>query len=280
MERLESIVVAHDLSKGADRALARGLQLAGRNGRVCLVHVIARNEDPPAARRELDVRLSSDSGWTPSDCRVAVVETGDPIEVVSRQSRSCRAQLVVLGMHRKRGLLDLVSTITSVRIVQNARIPVLIAVRGLARPYKRVLVAVDEGECAAEALRAAVAWFADAAILAVHAFELPKEQTLDPTSIENIDRSRRLWMTYFLRRSLEDGEALAFEAIEQVLIHGPPIVAIRAAALEKQADLVVLGTHARPVLSGLFLGSVARSLLSDPPTDLLVVPPPDDRSSQ
>jgi nucleotide-binding universal stress UspA family protein len=59
--------------------------------------------------------------------------------------------------------------------------------------------------------------------------------------------------------------------VSTALRNGAPVDAIEAVALERAADLVVVGSRGRGELSGTFLGSVSRALARGAPAPVLVV---------
>ena len=55
------------------------------------------------------------------------------------------------------------------------------------------------------------------------------------------------------------------------MLFGTPYEAIVEAALENNADLVILGTHGRKGVSRFFLGSVASRVISTAPCPVMTV---------
>jgi nucleotide-binding universal stress UspA family protein len=73
------------------------------------------------------------------------------------------------------------------------------------------------------------------------------------------------------------GDAVAIAGISDARVHyeagaGQPAEAILETAVALSADLIVVGTQARPGLDGVVLGSVADTLLRRAPCDILTVP--------
>lgn len=59
--------------------------------------------------------------------------------------------------------------------------------------------------------------------------------------------------------------------VATTLRHGPPAEAAEAVALERAAELIVMGSRGLGQLSGTLLGSVSRTVARDAPTSVLVV---------
>ena len=85
------------------------------------------------------------------------------------------------------------------------------------------------------------------------------------------------------RKQIEDPIKKEFEAwantlpvelrrARRVLREGGPVQVLDELALTKRVDLLALGQHSRSGFVEAFLGSTARELMSNPPTDLLLTP--------
>lgn len=61
--------------------------------------------------------------------------------------------------------------------------------------------------------------------------------------------------------------------IERHIVAGSPITEIARFAKEKDADLIVVGTHGRTGLARMLMGSTAEGLLREAPCQVLVVKP-------
>jgi nucleotide-binding universal stress UspA family protein len=61
--------------------------------------------------------------------------------------------------------------------------------------------------------------------------------------------------------------------IERDVVIGTPAKAIARFAREKEADMIVVGTHGRTGLARVLMGSTAESLLREAPCQVLVVKP-------
>jgi nucleotide-binding universal stress UspA family protein len=265
------ILVGHDLSERADRALARALQLACNPADVTVVHVADRQDGVTDAQGRLVARIATLEGPGIADQPELRVKVGDAAEVLAIEATASDADLLVLGLHTKLGLLDLVMGTTSARTIQGARVPVLVAVTTPPDPYKRVLVGIDCAETSASALRFAATWFHSADIAVLHDLKLRRGMP-GPITQGDLDDSRLRWMKDFVERTVTDAGARTIPSSACLLKHGPPDDAIRTTVTQQRADLIVVGTHSRPPLAQALLGSVTRNLLSAPPCDVLVVP--------
>jgi nucleotide-binding universal stress UspA family protein len=149
------------------------------------------------------------------------------------------------------------------------------------QPIHRILVATDFSPCARAALDMAVDLAAakHASILLLHVYELPTYAlpdgsilNLDGMAIERIDRAVDEQLQAERQRVAKSGIAIAVERAD-----GHPADTIARLALEKEIDLVVMGTHGRSGLKRLLLGSVAERVLRTASCPVLVVRERDER---
>jgi universal stress protein E len=144
------ILAATDLSTRSHRALRRaGLLAQANDAELTLVHVV--DDDQPADLVEIEIReveriLTEQIGAVTElngvHCRPAVI-AGDAFNGVLRTAESTRADLIVMGAHRKQLLLDIFVGTTIERVIRMGRYPVLMVNDTVERPYETALAAVD-----------------------------------------------------------------------------------------------------------------------------------------
>lgn len=273
-----------------DPALAAAIHLAGRTGAALhLVHVYAVDADdeagwdpefwtmasagpdthPARLQTRLEAHARALSAWGRTEC---VALAGDAAEVLTGYAAAVRADLLVLAPTRRPGAAGAVLGTTASRVLRASAVPVLVLREALAdRPAHRVLLPTDLSEHSARALPLAREL---AALLALpgQAVTLPlfvQAQDLDtgaPAAAAEI-RCAEEDLQEFL------GSIAAMDGLEGTVRLGSPANEILAAAREWDADLVILGTHARRGLPRFFLGSVAETVLRKAPSSALVIPP-------
>ncbi len=262
-----AIIAASDLTGRSREVAGRAAALASRLGaRVILVHFVG----PGAAPRQIDTAraaLTAARGDAAAELRIL---TGAPETGIAALCRDEGAELVVLGLHRRRPVLDILRLTTMERIVLGAPVPVLIAHIPAGRPYRTVLSSTDFAPACAAALASAARIAApDAEFHAIHALQLPLRDKFSATDVEH---SRAMTTAQALRT--------AFLAIPGVPagLHRPEIVPggvheVLSFRLEElQPDLLAIGTHSGR--DPATLGNYARDLMRQPPADVLVAKPP------
>lgn len=282
------LLCATDLSSRSDRAMRRAAVLA-REAEAELVLLSVVDDDQPevlvaSERREVTLLLAEQARAMPEMQGLKPrlrVETGDAFDAIIRVAEDEAADLVVMGEHRKRLLLDMLIGTTIERVMRLGSRPVLMVNRPAERPYRRVLAAMDMSEPSAQALRAAVRLgFAGRGELTVfHAFQQPGRgnMVLADLSVEAIQghvaataaQTRGEIGKYLRRTDLNFGSRLPHIVLEE----GAPAEALRRAVDRLSPDLVVIGTRGHGAIGRLFLGSLAEEALRTLDCDVLAVPP-------
>jgi nucleotide-binding universal stress UspA family protein len=220
--------------------------------------------------RDVDARLAQfvKAVAAPGQIVTSAAVAGDPQEVLLGLAEELDAGLVVLGLHRKRPLLDLVRDSTMVRIVRASRRPVLL-VKDLAnQDYAKVLVPVSFSPACAAALRTARTIAPNAEMRSFHAVPVPfagltgdgPGSALAKDLCAEAAQERDLWLAGL-------GLEGALPEIE-IISGGRSVTLERLAAIKP--DLVVVGAHTRSGFLPNVLGSFVTDLIHSPPCDLLV----------
>lgn len=279
---MRNILTAVDLSERSDHALERALALVRQfEAELGVLHVID-DELPPqvietlraAAKDKLESRLAD----LPEEAagRVTLhIEAGDPVERIIEAAWSGHADLIVIGLHRRRWLRDFVLGATLDRLLRLCDRPVLVVREATTTPYQRVLVAVDFSAGSRRAYEAGVQLAPEARFQLVHAFETPFSSFLtSPESHRAAAAEHARELERMVEQQLESLAATQPGGVskpELVLARGEPTSVVLDQIAKQHPDLLALGTHGRTGIARAVLGSVARTLLQDPPCDVLAV---------
>ena len=280
------ILAATDFSTRSHRALRRaGLLAQTRGAELALVHVV--DDDHPndlveIERREAEQILAEQIGamseLRDAKCRPMVV-AGDPFDGILRTAGSIKADLIVMGAHRKQLLRDIFVGTTIERVIRTGQYPVLMVNNEVRQPYENSVAAVDMSEPSANAIKAARAMglIGDRGITLLHAFfPLGKGKTsvaaTDRTAIDKYVAGER-------DRAVDD--LVAFLAVNGLggpefslrVEEGGAFEVISRAVEEMMPDLLIIGTHGRSWLLKVLLGSVTEEALRCLDVDILAVPP-------
>ncbi|PSN06241.1 universal stress protein [filamentous cyanobacterium CCT1] len=157
--------------------------------------------------------------------------------------------------------------------------------------FKRILVAIDQSVGSQQAFNAGLelTQALSAELLLVHALDVfdPASPTCpqiaaDSYSVELSQLSRkayeREWTEFaqhydaLLTQKRQDAEAMGIKA-SHLQPYGRPGPAICQAAVDRQADLIIVGSHGRKGLREMLLGSVSNYIMHHAPCSVMVVHP-------
>lgn len=277
---MKPILVTTDLSERSDRAIERAFLMAADTGsEVVVLSVI---EGGFAERLGGDITASVRDRLGSHIAALAVaqgisrrieVAAGKPYQEILRLAAQIDPAVIVMGMHRENGILDLFRGTTVARVTKGGVWPVLVVRDHPDRAYLRALVGIDFSDASRRALRAVRMLAPSASRTLVHAYTVPFQGYIavggEPGAIlatpegREVDAEARREMKAFL--DSEGGEPNP-----PVIAEGGFLSVLHRARAELKPDLIALGQHSRSGLFHALIGSAAEELLRDPPCDLLV----------
>lgn len=263
--RVQHILVAHDLSPDADLALQRAAGLARQTGaRISLLHVLDDRDaasDEQHARALLQQRLQENElgqlePW---------IRRGQPVEEIRTQVEGLEVDLLVLGRHHKGASQGFAGT-TLERIMLESPAPLLLAIAPAEAPYQRAMAALDFSRCATRAMQCAWELLGDGAEL--HALHIDEMAEVHGPDYEGLSLQQELFdhLIEDIQPQLPDTGALLSYSLHQ----GERNNCMDAALRDLQPQLLALGSHSRGELSSALLGSLARQFIDNPPCDILI----------
>lgn len=189
------------------------------------------------------------------------------------------AELIVVGATRVGKAWQNIVGTTAERILRESAAPVLVLHRPFFRPVERILLTTDLSVLSAgvheRALDAAERLFdpqrLDVRSLLVLGYHLPPPPPLPAEAVESAGARE-------VQRFLADRRPRSFPVAARVRVGEAPME-INVEADAWGADLIVLGTRGRSGLPRYVFGSVAAATLRDATRNVLVIPPPAQRSA-
>ena len=212
-----------------------------------------------------------------ADAAVTVIE-GRPVYEISRHAEESGADLLVMGLHNRRGLQRLMGSTTNG--VLNHTHCNLLAVHpdSDSDAYANVLIAIDTTELADNVLELGKTYAADKSGVHVVSALIPLNTVFAaPEAGRGLD-----WSFTELSQDVYDHTRNKLKLLttehglkeEQLEIAwGEPRDEIVRAAQEQGTDLITIGANNRNALNRLLLGSTARGVLDRAPCDVLVYHP-------
>ena len=205
---------------------------------------------------------------------ISVVE-GYPAQEIAKAADNLDADLIVMGVHNRRGFKKLLGSTT--HNVLNATDKDVLAVHpdGKLNGYKRVIVAADTTDLLDTVLAKAKDYAEGAELVKIVSVLVPLAtvfaapeagRSLDWSFIELAEDIKQETRSKLSSAATEAG----FDAHVLELRVGDPRDEVIAAAEEHDADLIVIGSNNRGPINRFLLGSTARGVLNHTPCDVLV----------
>jgi len=200
-----------------------------------------------------------------------VVDEGAVESVILAAMARERAELIVTGIARTGPLTQVLVGSTVTALARTSPVPVLVVKKKVLDTNGRAAVATDLSESSRAALLVGFSWFSLRALALFHAFDTPYRGLVDDTATydRQFEASALDQCREFIREVVGENEV---DKVEIVARRGDPVTGLRVLTNEADTDLVVAGTHGRTGLRHVLLGSVASRILSEVPSDVLVVP--------
>lgn len=270
--RFERFLVASDSSEfsaGAVREAYRIAQKCGARLRVIAVvtgsvehetlgeQLFAKEMD--AARAHLD-EIQAQAATAGIACETQVIQGPNVHDQILSQAEHSQADMVIMGRRGRRGLARIMVGDATVKVIGHARCSVLVVPRA-AEIRGRHFVVASDGSRFGDAAAAAVCNLAKHYKARVTAVSVAVPSHSDERRKEAPGIVQRL--VAFLRKEgiLADGE----------VPEGPAADMIVATAINRNADLIVLGSHGRTGFERLLLGSNSEHVLDRTQCAVLVV---------
>jgi universal stress protein E len=278
------MLCATDLLPKTEPAIERAGLLAREQGaNLSLVHVVS----PASSERVFEERLATAMARTEARARrplwrhgaepAVIVRAGNPARLILDTLRQHGTELLVLGPHRRRGVLDALEGTIAEKIVRARACPVLMAQRAATVSYRNVLLALDLSAESAAAVHVADTLLrqAEARMVVVHAWQPPYDGMLRAVGVEMsqilaYSNDSRQEVLAELRRLLVS-QGVESHRYEFDVVDAHAGSAIKRAIDAYEPDLLVMGARASPLRRAL-LGSVANEVLSSADCDVLIVP--------
>lgn len=275
---MKSILVATDMSPRSDRAIERAAMLAKEcDAQLHILSIIdsALPEEIAASLTD-DIRgklsryathLNGVYGITP----VPHVVVGDLTTDLKAGCDAHEADLVVLGLHRPRPILEHFRETTMELLVRQAEIPVLLVKNAALGPIKKAVAAIDFSPASAGAVEAVHRLAPNAQISLISALHVPYAGMLG-SERTNLEAAFRKEMEV-IRDSWMEKYPLPEGLDPPVIVAGAVQMVVEAQVEALGADILAIGAHSRSLPTRWTIGSLAGDLVRRPPTDLLIAQP-------
>ncbi len=281
---MKKLLLATDLSPRSDRAAHRALSIANARGAELIVlHVI--DEDLPAETRN---RLSQAAEEQFQNAMIRIPQAssvattvrvvfGHNFRAIIAEANINNVELIITGIHRDVGSGRRASDTTMGKIARYSSCSVLVVSQPVDKPYEKAIVGVDFSHPSKMAIKEARRFLPEGSLFFVHAFEVPFAGFMPGKETrEQVRRDHEQRLHELLRSEMAEFLKSASDAsprgkYEEIVRHGGPNQVLREEVDRIRPGLLVVGIHGRVGISRAFFGSLAESLLSDPPCDVMAV---------
>lgn len=285
--KVEKILLSTDGSLYSEGAIREGIKIAKRcSSKLSVVSVLETNPEYDAiapqmvekAEKELREHLDSVTARAKKEglaCEI-IVRRGDAYKDIVDEAARQKSTMIVMGRRGRTGLKRLVMGSTTARVIGHAPCSVLVVPRAAQVEFKNVLVATDGSRYSAAAASEAIG-IAKINSSRLTVISVVPSEFMPPTDIEMAIGQRELIAEKEMHEAEKNAKAVKEAAqkesvaVQAFVMSGKPSDAIIETAKEKNADLIVLGSHGRTGLEKLLMGSVAERVIVLANSAVLVV---------
>lgn len=293
MNRLNTIIAGVDFSECSRSALEQATRMSAWNqATLRVIHaveyltlseangVLQLTDDQirSEVRQQAIARLATwvnEAGAADRHSREVIF--GPPLDVLLQETRTSRADLLVLGVTGD-SLLPYGAGVLATKCLRKAPCKVMLVKERHARPFRRIVAGVDfsdtSREVVVQSLRLASQDRAEVHFL--HVFQPSWDYSGSfsdrVSAMTNFEHSYRLLLENNLRQFVGGvAGAHSVHTVSEAKTHGHGIAEY---CRQVDADLVILGTKGKTNLKYVLLGSTVERLLKEIPCSVLVVRPP------
>lgn len=274
----EKILLSTDGSEFSEGAVREAIKLAKKcSSTVSVLHVLGYNPEFDALAPQLEEKLEKEARAHLESVLArarnegvevtASVQKGEnPYQDIVDESIRNNSSLIVMGRRGRTGLKRLMMGSVTARVIGHAHCNVLVVPKAAQVEFRNILVATDGSAYSKAAASEAIALArqndsmltviavvpSDVATPTDIDFTVNKGELLGEKEARNAEKNAR-----------EVKEAAEKEgvAVKAYVVSGKPSEAIIQTAGERQADLIVLGSHGRTGVERLLMGSVAERVI-------------------
>ncbi|GJL61589.1 MAG: universal stress protein [Nitrospirales bacterium] len=200
------------------------------------------------------------------------IKKGKPPEIILDIAAKEKIDLIVMGARGLNRVSELVFGSVSHRVMSHASCSTLIVKTPIPR-LQHLLLPIEgiEDSSRAVAFFERMPFQERSKVTVFHAVPFDSDYAMEESLLSGSFREELM----VAGRALTDHAAaqltdLGYQA-ESLVRYGPPAELIEATVVEKQSDLIVVGSHGRRGLSRFFMGSVSHSVVHRSPCSVLVV---------
>jgi nucleotide-binding universal stress UspA family protein len=281
MRLLQRILLATDLSEGAEDAVATAIYLAQTfESELVLVYVLPPLPELAELKEQLRSEITRRLEAVKQKCEQAkltvrdtVLAEGVPYETIIHLAEQHDVNAIIVGSGEKDADEQFRLGTTAERLERRSDRPVLVVKRGARTPIQQILCPVDFSDTSRRAAREAIhlARNLQSSLVVCHVVQ-PVSSLLPQslTSLSSAAEQQKEAQQSKLNELLKEFDTHGIE-LEQRVCEGQPHAEILRLARELPSDLLVMGSVGRSGLSRFVLGSVAEKVARELPCSIMTV---------
>jgi len=274
----ERLLLATDGSQHSEGAIREAIRLAKKcSSSLTAVSVIETNPEfetiaPQVLEKmEKEVRVHLEEVKARAkkdgvDCVTAVHEGEDSYQYIVDEAVKQKSSMIVMGRRGKKGLKRLVMGSTTSWTIGHAPCSVLVVPSAAQVELKSIVVATDGSKystaAASEAIGIAKRNNSKLTVIAVVPAELATPMDIDVVmSQRELIAEKEMHVAEQNAKAVKEAAQKEGVSVQAFVMSGKPADAVIETAKEKDADLIVVGSHGRTGLERLLMGSVAERII-------------------
>ncbi len=267
--RMEKLLVATDGSKFSKSAIREALNLAKTcSSKLIAVSVVKTNvefEDlvpqvVEKAEREVREHLESVKNKALKegvDCEIVIHRSEEPFRDIVNDAAKNKVDMIIIGTHGRTGLKRLMMGSVTAKVIGHAPCKVLVVPKDARLTLDKILIATDGSIFSEVASREAISIAKRCGSNLVVLSVAKRDENLSAAK-ESIDKVSKV----------VEKEGIKVEALTP---KGIPFEVIVKTAAQKNAGLIVVGSHGRTGTERLLMGSVTERVIGHSESAVLVV---------
>jgi len=286
--KLEKILLPTDGSEFSEGAIREAISLAKTcSGKLFAVSVVETNPEyetiapqlvekaEKEARQHLE-SIKSSASKEGVDCEIIVRQGEEPYKYIVEEAAKNKVNMIIMGRRGRTGLKRLMMGSVTAKVIGHAPCDIIVVPRAARLECRSILVATDGSRYSEAAVSEAIniAKHCNANLIAI---SVVLSESMSPMDIVQSQMQPKLIAEKELKEAENNINKVKELAVKEgvrvtgIIFAGRPYEAIISTAKERNADLIVVGSHGRTGLERLLMGSVTERVVGHAECAVLVV---------
>ena len=265
-------MVATDGSEYSESAIKEAINLAKIcSSKLFAVSIITTNLEFPTVvpqvveKEEKEARehlesIKSRAAKVGVDCEIIIHRSEEPFQDIVNDAARNKVDMIIIGTHGRTGLKRLMMGSVTAKVIGHAPCKVMVIPKDARLTFEKILIATDGSVYSELASREAIS-IAKRTGSDLIALSVAKKDENLPVAKESVNAVKEL----------AEREGVK---VETLTLKGEPYETIVKTAEQRNAGLIVVGSHGRTGVERLLMGSVTERVIGHSRTALLVVRKP------